>query len=169
MKIILSLSLIAALTLTGCVTSNKSKSDKSADADRVIQENVPDQKADQETYQAHGKTYYVEEPSKSFKQRGQASWYGHAFHGRKTASGEIFNMHQMTAAHSTLSFPAYMRVTNLDNGKSIIVRVNDRLPKHKTRIIDLSYGAAKKLDMYRAGIANVEIERVHLVEKQTDL
>jgi rare lipoprotein A len=93
-------------------------------------------------------------------QRGLGSWYGKKFHGQKTASGEIYDMFKMTAAHTTLPLPSYVRVTNLRNGRQVIVRVNDRGPFHSARIIDLSYTAALKLDMVRGGSAELEVERL---------
>jgi rare lipoprotein A len=97
---------------------------------------------------------------RKFSQTGMASWYGRQFHGRKTASGEVFNMHAMTAAHRSLPLNCYIRVTNKSNGKSVIVKVNDRGPFHGNRVVDLSYGAAKKLGITNAGVAKVSIERV---------
>ena len=91
---------------------------------------------------------------------GIASYYGKAFHGRKTASGDVFNMHALTAAHKTLPLNSLVRVTNLDNGLSVIVRITDRGPYHGNRLIDLSYGAAKKLGMVRKGTAKVELTRI---------
>ena len=95
-----------------------------------------------------------------FSQTGVASWYGRQFHGRKTASGETFDMNAMTAAHRSLPLNCYIRVTNKNNGKSVIVKVNDRGPFHGNRVIDLSYGAAKSLGITNAGTASVSIERV---------
>lgn len=95
----------------------------------------------------------------AFKERGLASWYGRKFHGRRTASGETYNMYAMTAAHPRLPIPSYVRVRNPANGREIIVRVNDRGPFHRGRIIDLSYTAALKLDLLR-NVAPVEIERI---------
>ncbi|PNK61597.1 septal ring lytic transglycosylase RlpA family protein [Psychrobacter sp. FDAARGOS_221] len=95
-----------------------------------------------------------------FKQSGRASWYGGKFHGRKTASGERFNMHSLTAAHPSLPFNTLLKVTNTSNGQSVIVKVNDRGPFHGNRVLDLSYGAAKKIGLVSRGIANVTIERV---------
>jgi peptidoglycan lytic transglycosylase len=89
---------------------------------------------------------------------GKASWYGKKFHGRKTASGERYNMYQLTAAHKTLPFGTKVKVTNMDNGKSVVVRINDRGPFVKGRIIDLSRAAAKKVDMINAGVAFVKVE-----------
>jgi rare lipoprotein A len=107
-----------------------------------------------------GKRYHVLDSSDGFVQRGIASWYGTKFHGRPTSSGEVYNMHAMTAAHKTLPIPVYVHVKNLDNGRSLVVRVNDRGPFVAGRIIDLSYAAAKKLGVDGPGTANVEISTV---------
>lgn len=111
-------------------------------------------------YTALGKTYYPETGDKAYKVTGKASWYGKQFHGRKTASGERYDMFAMSAAHPTLPIPSYARVTNKTNGKSVIVRINDRGPFHKGRVMDLSYAAASKLGIVQAGSATVEVERV---------
>ena len=97
---------------------------------------------------------------RKFSQTGVASWYGRQFHGRKTASGETFDMNAMTAAHRSLPLNCYIRVTNRSNGKSVIVKVNDRGPFHGIRVLDLSYGAAKSIGVTNAGTAKVSIERV---------
>ncbi|MFV5489923.1 septal ring lytic transglycosylase RlpA family protein [Acinetobacter sp. ASP199] len=97
---------------------------------------------------------------RKFSQTGTASWYGRQFHGRKTASGETFDMNAMTAAHRSLPLNCYIRVTNKNNGKSVVVKVNDRGPFHGNRVVDLSYGAAKRLGITNAGVAKVSIERV---------
>ncbi len=96
----------------------------------------------------------------SFRQVGEASWYGPNFHGKTTASGEKYNMLQMTAAHRTLPFHTLVRVTNLENGRSVVVRINDRGPFLKGRILDLSYKAARELGATRAGVIRVRIEVV---------
>ncbi|WLP95579.1 septal ring lytic transglycosylase RlpA family protein [Psychrobacter sp. M13] len=95
-----------------------------------------------------------------FKQTGLASWYGRKFHGRKTASGETFDMNGLTAAHRSLPLNCYVKVTNKTNGKSVVVKVNDRGPFHGNRVMDLSYGAAKQLGITSKGVGNVSIERV---------
>jgi rare lipoprotein A len=95
-----------------------------------------------------------------YLKQGIASWYGPRFHGKKTASGEIYDMYAMTAAHNTLPIPSYARVTNLENQRSVIVRINDRGPFHGDRVMDLSYAAAKKLDIKDAGTGNVEIKAI---------
>ena len=97
---------------------------------------------------------------RKFSQTGTASWDGRQFHGRKTASGETFDMNAMTAAHRSLPLNCYIRVTNRNNGKSVVVKVNDRGPFHGNRVVDLSYGAAKQLGITSAGTAKVSIERV---------
>ena len=98
------------------------------------------------------------EKSKDSILYGKASYYGPKFHGRKTANGEVFNQYDLTAAHKTLPFGTVCKVINLDNGKSVIVRINDRGPFIKGRILDLSYGAAKRIDGVIAGVMNVKIE-----------
>jgi len=108
-------------------------------------------------YDVFGKRYYVLASSSGYVERGVASWYGPGFHKIRTSTGEPYDMYGMTAAHKTLPLPAYVRVTNLQNGRSIVVRVNDRGPFVGNRIIDLSYTAAAKLDMLRDGTAMVEV------------
>lgn len=96
-----------------------------------------------------------------FSQTGVASWYGRQFHGRKTASGDTFDMNAMTAAHRSLPLNCYVRVTNKDNGKSVVVKVNDRGPFHGNRVLDLSFGAAQRIGVINSGTAKVNIERVN--------
>ena len=108
-------------------------------------------------YDVLGKRYFVLSSSVGYVERGVASWYGPGFHKVRTSTGEIYDMYGMSAAHKTLPLPAYVRVTNLQNGRSIVVRVNDRGPFVGNRIIDLSYTAASKLDMLRNGTAMVEV------------
>ncbi len=111
-------------------------------------------------YEIFGKTYVVLSDSIGFCQQGDASWYGKKFHGRNTSNGEVYDMYAMTAAHKTLPIPSYVRVTNHNNGRSIVVRVNDRGPFHGGRIIDLSYAAASKLGFAEQGTAPVSIEAI---------
>jgi rare lipoprotein A len=108
-------------------------------------------------YDVFGKRYYVLSSSAAYVERGVASWYGPGFHKVRTSTGEQYDMYGMTAAHKTLPLPAYVRVTNLQNGRSVVVRVNDRGPFVGNRIIDLSYTAASRLDMLRNGTAMVEV------------
>jgi rare lipoprotein A len=111
-------------------------------------------------YDVMGKRYFVLSSSTGYVERGVASWYGPGFHKVRTSTGEPYDMYAMTAAHKTLPLPAYVRVTNLLNGRSIVVRVNDRGPFVGNRIIDLSYTAASKLDMLRNGTAMVEVRSI---------
>ena len=110
-------------------------------------------------YQQNGVTYVPAEDT-SYRAEGIASWYGPDFHGRPTANGEIFDMNGISGAHPTLPMPSYLRVTNIVNGRSIIVRVNDRGPYARERVVDLSIGAAKALDYYAQGLTRVRIEYV---------
>jgi rare lipoprotein A len=109
-------------------------------------------------YTVLGKSYQVLERADGYVERGLASWYGQKFHGRQTSSRELYDMCSFSAAHKTLPLPSYVRVTNLDNGRSAVVRVNDRGPFHPGRIIDLSYAAAVKLGVDRTGTARVEVQ-----------
>ena len=115
------------------------------------------------SYRVGGKTYYVMRTVHGYHQRGLASWYASKFHQQRTSSGEPYDMYALTAAHRTLPLPTYLRVTNLQNGRQVIVRVNDRGPFHSDRLIDLSYGAAVKLGIYPKGTASVEIEAISTV------
>jgi rare lipoprotein A len=117
-------------------------------------------------YEVFGQRFEPVAHDRPFSERGMASWYGKKFHGRSTASGEIYNMYAMTAAHPRMPLPSYVRVRNPANGKEVIVRVNDRGPFVKGRIIDLSYTAALKLDLHH-GVAPVEIERITFEEIRT--
>ena len=111
-------------------------------------------------YEVFGKRYTVMNSASGYRERGVASWYGKKFHGRHTSMGETYDMYEMTAAHKTLPLPTYVRVRNLRNSKSVIVRVNDRGPFVHNRIIDLSYSAALKLDMVGTGTSLVEVEAI---------
>jgi rare lipoprotein A len=111
-------------------------------------------------YVVFGKRYVPDTRNRPYTQQGLASWYGKKFHGKLTASGEPYNMYAMTAAHRTLPIPCYARVTNARNGRSIIVRINDRGPFHAGRIIDLSYVAAHKLDILKSGSQKVTVKRL---------
>ncbi|MDX1554513.1 MAG: septal ring lytic transglycosylase RlpA family protein [Xanthomonadales bacterium] len=111
-------------------------------------------------YEVFGKKYTVMSSSRGYREVGTASWYGSKFHGRRTSSGEVYDMHLATAAHKSLPLPTYAEVTNLDNGRSVIVKVNDRGPFKGSRIIDLSYGAALRLGMIGTGTARVEVRAI---------
>ena len=159
----------ACLVLANCASSGKfaSRVDPKygvSSSPRVVAMGEPVPKGGG-TYRV-GKPYtvggrmYVPEENLNYRQEGLASWYGDAFHGRLTANGEVFDMASLTAAHPTLPIPSYARVTNLGNGKSLIVRVNDRGPYHGNRLIDVSNRAAEMLDFKGNGIARVRVEYV---------
>jgi rare lipoprotein A len=112
-------------------------------------------------YVVAGKRYDVLASSEGFVERGIASWYGSQFHGHRASSGEIYDMYAMTAAHPSLPLPTYVQVTNLENGRKAIVRVNDRGPFHDNRVIDLSYAAARKLGVLQRGTAMVEVRALN--------
>lgn len=160
------LSLCVLIILAGCSGSLERDAppehvpndlDKVPDAIPRVEKTNP---AKQKTYTVLGKTYHPIKSSKDYVQRGIASWYGRKFHGRRTANGERYNMYAMTAAHKHLPLPTYVRVKNLENGRSVVVRVNDRGPFHSNRIIDLSYTAAHKLGMLKKGVVRVEIRAI---------
>ncbi|HSC83957.1 MAG TPA: septal ring lytic transglycosylase RlpA family protein, partial [Pseudomonas sp.] len=115
-------------------------------------------------YTVLGKTYYPLSDAKRYSVLGTASWYGTKFHGQATANGEAYDLYGMTAAHKTLPLPSYVRVTNLENGKNVIVRVNDRGPFYSDRVIDLSFAAAKKLGYAETGTARVKVEGIDPAE-----
>lgn len=161
--------IILSAVVAGCASKGGSESggasshhyedvDVSKIKDPVPKHEPKSQYGNPSSYKVFGKTYHVKDSSHGFKERGHASWYGHPFHGRRTSSGEEYDMYKMTAAHKTVPIPCYMRVTNLKSGKTIIVRVNDRGPFHDGRVIDLSYVAAKKLGVHAEGTVPVEIE-----------
>ena len=111
-------------------------------------------------YTVLGKTYYPIGDGRNYRETGTASWYGTKFHGQPTANGEKYDLYGMSAAHKTLPLPSYVRVTNLDNGKTVVLRVNDRGPFYSDRIIDLSFAAAKKLGYAETGTARVKVEGI---------
>lgn len=159
----------AALALAGCASSDKfaRKVDPKygvASSPRVVDfgERVPKGGGVYRVgkpYVVAGRTYVPEEDPK-FRAEGLASWYGRDFHGRLTANGEVFDMDAITAAHPTLPMPSYVRVTNLNNKRSLIVRVNDRGPFHSNRVIDLSHKSAELLGFKESGVARVRVEYI---------
>ncbi len=130
---------------------------KASNAPPMIRYEFPSTRGNPPFYEVLGQRYFVKGTSKGYHDIGIASWYGPDFHGKTTSSGEIYNMYGMTAAHKELPIPCHVKVTNLENGKSIIVRVNDRGPFHTGRIIDLSYTAAHKLGITAKGTAKVAV------------
>lgn len=131
--------------------------DVSGIAEPVPRDEPPSAYGNRSPYTVLGKSYRVLPRAEGYHERGIASWYGQKFHGRQTSSREVYDMCSFSAAHKTLPLPSFVRVTNLDNGRSVVVRVNDRGPFHAGRIIDLSYAAAVKLGVDRTGTAKVEV------------
>ena len=128
--------------------------------DAVPRVEPPSRGGNRSTYEVWGKTYRVLPDSRGYVRQGTASWYGEKFHGYATSNGEIYDMYKMSAAHRSLPLPSYVRVTNQDNGRSAIVRVNDRGPFHNDREIDLSYAAAARLDILDRGTGRVKVEAI---------
>jgi rare lipoprotein A len=173
---------LAALCIAGCSSTPPREPSSSAPArpggyykDDGPGDNVPPNLADvpdaeprseplhryaNRPYRVFGTEYVPLAKIQEFRQTGVASWYGKRFHGAKTSSGELYDMYAMTAAHPTLPIPSYARVTNLANGRSVVVRVNDRGPFHASRVIDLSYAAAYRLGYIQAGSARVQVEAI---------
>ena len=120
-------------------------------------------------YTVRGISYQVMKSAVGYTQEGNASWYGSKFHGHLTSNGEIYNMYTLSAAHKNLPLPSFVKVTNLNNGQTITVRVNDRGPFHHDRIIDLSYGAAHRLDMLKSGTTRVSIEVLTFPDNRSPL
>ncbi len=154
--------IVLTLLLSGCgavdlVKDEAGISTEIAMIDSVVPRDEPKSKTGNNAYTVFGVSYHPMESASGYKERGIASWYGKKFHGRRTSSGERYNMYKLTAAHKTLPLPTYVRVTNLDNRKQVIVKVNDRGPFVGDRIIDLSYAAASHLDMVKQGVGPVEV------------
>jgi rare lipoprotein A len=134
-----------------------------ANLDRVpdaVPRDEPILRANTRPYTVLGRSYVPFTEHRPYRARGNASWYGRRYHGQRTASGEEYDMYKMTAAHTLLPLPSYARVTNLANGRSVVVRVNDRGPFHDDRIIDVSYVAAHRLGFLNDGTARVEVEAI---------
>lgn len=169
------LTFITALVLVGCSSSAKQsdsrytmRNDK-APTNPPDVSNVPDavpvaleysRGGNKSQYQVWGKTYRVLDSHIGYAKEGIASWYGLKFHGHKTSNGEIYDIYKMSAAHKSLPIPSFARVTNLDNGQSVVVRVNDRGPFHDDRLIDLSYAAASRLGITQKGTGRVRVEAI---------
>lgn len=158
------------LLLAGCAGDKKrgepadgpsSRKITAADVHDAVPRNEPRARyGNHSPYTVLGKTYTVLPTSKGYHERGIASWYGSKFHGRRTSSGEPYDMHLATAAHKSLPLPTYAEVTNLDNGRRMIVKINDRGPFHDDRIIDLSYAAAIKLGVDQTGTARIDVRAI---------
>lgn len=158
---------LAVLSLFSCsgITEQRdaapSKPPTAADMrDAVPRAEPPSRYGNMASYEVFGKRYYTLASNDGYVERGIASWYGKKFHGRRTSSGEPYDMYKMTAAHKTLPLPSYAEVTNLENGRKVIVRINDRGPFHGDRLIDLSYSAATKLGIVGRGTGKVEVRAI---------
>ena len=167
--------LLAIVLFTGCSSSGLLEPDDAAPPEPLDVSNIPNAVPRPEplsrygnptSYVVHGKRYYTMPSSKSYKERGLASWYGTKFQGKRTSSGEPYNFYAMTAAHRSLPLPTYVEVENLQNGRSVIVKVNDRGPFHQNRIIDLSYTAAVKLGILGYGTGLVEVRAIDTSEPE---
>ena len=169
-----SLILLMVLILSACSTSRYADKHDSTPSRQPNQSELHDATAHAEpfsrggnkNYQVRGINYQVLTTANGFEQTGTASWYGQKFHGHLTSNGEVYDMYAMSAAHKNLPLPTYLKVTNLANNKTVIVRVNDRGPFHQNRIVDLSYSAAYKLDMLKAGTAKVKITAITEFEEK---
>lgn len=173
--------IIATAVISGCASSPSPSSryalsqdrapagdfDASGLADAVPRYEPRRSAGNKSPYTVWGKQYRVMDNADGYVQEGTASWYGEKFHGHKTSNGEVFDMYAMSAAHKSLPIPSYARVTNLENGRSVIVRVNDRGPFHGDRLIDLSYAAAIKLGYQGQGTARVEVAAITVTQDGT--
>jgi len=164
------LAIIALALLTACgVREARDGAGRPIDPDEIsVPEPRPEPRArygNHSPYTVNGRTYHVRASAGGYRERGRASWYGSKFHGRNTSSGEPFDMYKVSAAHKTLPLPSWVEVTNLDNGRKLVVRVNDRGPFKAGRIIDLSYAAAVKLGVLDAGTAPVEVRAIDFGEE----
>lgn len=160
----LSTQMVACTSLSGNNNQNNSAYQpyKTLSKSKVITKQPTNQYGKASSYKVGGKRYYVLNSPKGYDKIGRASWYGKAFHGRRTSSRERYNMFGMTAASTSLPIQSYVKVTNLYNGRSVIVKINDRGPFKSSRIIDLSYAAAKKLGYTNKGTALVRVTAVPL-------
>lgn len=168
----LAIAILAAAVLASCGGKSKTKDGDVVDgpsytgirasdvADAVPREEPLARYGNHSPYEVFGKKYTVMSSARGYREVGTASWYGSKFHGRRTSSGEIYDMHLATAAHRSLPLPTYAEVTNLDNGRRVVVKINDRGPFKGDRILDLSYGAALRLGMIGTGTARVEVRAV---------
>jgi rare lipoprotein A len=147
---------LLASTLVGCASTGQQQAETGVDHEVIINPQRT-RAGNPPVYEVFGERYYVSNSSDDYRERGIASWYGKDFHGRSTANGETYDMYGLTAAHKTLPIPTWVEVTNLNNGRRVIVKVNDRGPFVDGRLIDLSYAAANEIGMVNAGTARVEV------------
>ncbi|MCP4042960.1 MAG: septal ring lytic transglycosylase RlpA family protein [Gammaproteobacteria bacterium] len=160
-RLLLGLALAGLLASCGIMEEEDRAPDRPVDfssiPDAVPRSEARSRYGNPQSYVVNGKRYYVLSSGDGYVERGIASWYGEKFHGRRTSNQEVYDMYTMTAAHKSLPLPAYAEVTNLKNGRQVVVRVNDRGPFHANRVIDLSYVAAGKLGIVRKGTGLVEV------------
>ena len=178
--------IVCAVLIQGCSQINQVKDVKDGPGRELDVSSIPDAiprsepitvAGNKNPYTVFGKTYHLLPSAEKYRQVGIASWYGTKFHGNPTSNGEIYDMYAMTGAHKTLPIPSYVRVTNLENNRSIVIRINDRGPFHRDRIIDLSYVGALKLGFADQGTARVEVQALRpetkpngqLVELETQI
>lgn len=171
MKLLVTI-LSGLMLLVSCATTDGPPANFDMDLDEIV-DAVPANEplsryGNPPSYEVRGKSYKVMKSNRNFVQKGEASWYGTKFHGRRTSSGEPYDMYAMTAAHKRLPLPTYVEVTHLGNGRKVIVKVNDRGPFHEGRIIDLSYAAARKLGIAGSGTGPVEIRTISTGEMALD-
>lgn len=157
--------MLSGLWSCGTVTEQqdaapKVKPDISKIPDAVPRDEPRSKYGNPASYEVFGRKYYTLASSENYVERGKASWYGTKFHGKRTSSGEPYDMYAMTAAHKTLPLPSYAEVTNLENGRKVVVKINDRGPFHDDRLIDLSYSAATKLGIIGKGTGMVEVRAI---------
>ena len=159
--------IVCAVLIQGCSQINQVKDVKDGPGRELDVSSIPDAiprmepitvAGNKNPYTVFGKTYHLLPSAEKYRQVGIASWYGKKFHGNPTSNGEIYDMYAMTGAHKTLPIPSYVRVTNLENNRSIVIRINDRGPFHRDRIIDLSYVGALKLGFADQGTARVKVQ-----------
>ncbi len=148
------------MLMAGCGSTSKTPSTSDIFIETMPKAEPKSRRGNMDSYVVFGQRYHTKSSSRNYRETGVASWYGKKFHGRDTSSGERYDMHRMTAAHKTLPLPTYALVTNLENGRRAVVKINDRGPFVGNRIIDLSYAAAKRLDMVNAGTARVEVRSI---------
>jgi rare lipoprotein A len=156
----LALALLGTLLLSGCSSVPRVNPDEADTANAVPRNEAQPSRLNPPTYTVLGRTYHVMRSNQGYDAQGVASWYGPNFQSKSTSSGERYNMYKMTAAHKSLRIPSYALVTNMENGKQVIVRVNDRGPFVSNRIIDLSYAAARKIGMIGRGTAMVDVRSI---------
>ena len=160
--------LVLGLSISGCTPISDENNSSDKRSEKLIPKSEPLSETGNNPYIVDGILYTPLTELNNFSQTGRASWYGKKFHGKKTSSGEIYNMYKFSAAHKTLPIPSYIEVTNLANNKSLVIRVNDRGPFVGPRILDLSYAAAKELGFVSQGTTQIKIESISQILRPED-